>query len=448
MPKLTLADLGNLQNETTVVSTLNSNNALIEAALENTVSRDGTSPNVMNASFDMNSNRILNLPEPISDLEPARLVDVRDGITGPQGPQGEQGPAGADGIDGTNGAVAVSGTPTVNQFANWTDATTLKGTSITGLVKGNGASAPTAAISGTDYAPATTGTSILKASSGGFANAVAGTDYVAATSGSAIQKANGSGGLTAATANTDYLPVAAPAMTGAATFAGTLVNSAGTNQYSADIAARKSGPSIEFGHGNTAGYGSVLGAELSSGAPYIALCAGPGTTSNTYKTLGLVGSVIRADTTGGFTFNKVATASADNQSLTNLATLTSAGALSATSLADANGTVYSNIPQNSQSTAYTAVLADANKHLLHPSADTTARTFTIPANSSVAYPIGTSITFVNQASAGVMTISITTDTMRMAGSGLTGNRTLTANGIATALKITSTEWIISGTGLS
>lgn len=52
---------------------------------------------------------------------------------------------------GTNGAVAVSGTPTVNQFANWTDATTIKGTSITGLVKGNGASAPTAATAGTDY---------------------------------------------------------------------------------------------------------------------------------------------------------------------------------------------------------------------------------------------------------------------------------------------------------
>ena len=106
------------------------------------------------------------------------------------------------------------------------------------------------------------------------------------------------------------------------------------------------------------------------------------------------------------------------------------------------------IAQNSQSTGYTLVLTDANKHLLHPSADTTARTFTIPANSSVAYPIGTAITFVNQNGAGVLTISITTDTMRLAGGGTTGSRTLAANGIATALKVTSTEWIISGTGLS
>lgn len=106
------------------------------------------------------------------------------------------------------------------------------------------------------------------------------------------------------------------------------------------------------------------------------------------------------------------------------------------------------IEQNSQSTAYTAVIGDANKHLLHPAADTTARTFTIPANSSVAYPVGTTLTFVNQNAAGSMTIAITTDTMRLAGAGTTGSRTLAANGIATALKITSTEWIINGTGLT
>lgn len=109
---------------------------------------------------------------------------------------------------------------------------------------------------------------------------------------------------------------------------------------------------------------------------------------------------------------------------------------------------FRNIPQNSKSVAYTLVITDAGKHILHPSTDTTARTFTIPANSSVAYPIGTAITFVNQNSAGVVTIAIATDTMRLAGAGTTGSRTLAANGIATAIKITATEWIISGTGLT
>ncbi len=88
---------------------------------------------------------------------------------------------------------------------------------------------------------------------------------------------------------------------------------------------------------------------------------------------------------------------------------------------------YRNVPQNSKSTNYTLVLSDAGKHILHPSADTTARTFTIPKNSSVAYEIGTALTFVNQNSAGVLTIAITTDTMRLAGAGTTGSRTLAAN---------------------
>jgi hypothetical protein len=109
---------------------------------------------------------------------------------------------------------------------------------------------------------------------------------------------------------------------------------------------------------------------------------------------------------------------------------------------------YLNIPQNSQSAAYTLVPTDAGKQIFHPSADTTARTFTIPANSSVPYDIGTAITFINQNGAGVITIAITSDTMRLAGAGTTGSRTLAANGIATCVKVTSTEWIISGTGLT
>ncbi len=102
----------------------------------------------------------------------------------------------------------------------------------------------------------------------------------------------------------------------------------------------------------------------------------------------------------------------------------------------------------SVSAAKTFAAADANKAFIHPSADTTARTWTIPANSSVPYPLYTLITMVNQDSAGVISIAITTDTMRLAGAGTTGTRSLAANGIATAMKITSTEWLVSGVGLT
>lgn len=109
---------------------------------------------------------------------------------------------------------------------------------------------------------------------------------------------------------------------------------------------------------------------------------------------------------------------------------------------------FSYLPQNSKSAAYTTVLADGGGHIYHPGADTTARIWTIDSNANVAYPIGTAITFVNDTSAGVITISIASDTLVLAGAGSTGSRTLAANGIATAVKMTSTRWMISGTGLT
>lgn len=110
---------------------------------------------------------------------------------------------------------------------------------------------------------------------------------------------------------------------------------------------------------------------------------------------------------------------------------------------------YKILPQGSHSADYTGVLGDSGKHLLHPTADDNARTFTIPANGSVAYPTGTMITFVNQKN--TLSIAITTDTMTLfagSGTGTTGTRTLAAGGVATALKVASTSWIIWGVGLT
>lgn len=106
------------------------------------------------------------------------------------------------------------------------------------------------------------------------------------------------------------------------------------------------------------------------------------------------------------------------------------------------------IPQNSQASDYTLVLSDNGKMIFHPGSDTSSRTWTIPANASVAFPVGAVVTFVNQVGAGVINISITTDTLTMVGTGVTGSRSLSVNGIATALKIDSTNWLISGVGLS
>ena len=62
--------------------------------------------------------------------------------------------------------------------------------------------------------------------------------------------------------------------------------------------------------------------------------------------------------------------------------------------------------------------------------------------------IGTAITFVNDTSAGALTIAITSDTLVLAPDGTTGSRTLAANGMATCIKMTATRWMISGSGLT
>lgn len=111
-----------------------------------------------------------------------------------------------------------------------------------------------------------------------------------------------------------------------------------------------------------------------------------------------------------------------------------------------NNVGYMGVPQNSQNAGYNVVIGDAGKHLYHPVGQAAA-TYTIPANSNVAFGIGTAITFVNM-SANAVTVAVTTDTMYLSSVGTTGNRTLAQYGIATAVKMTSDSWIISGSALT
>ena len=115
-----------------------------------------------------------------------------------------------------------------------------------------------------------------------------------------------------------------------------------------------------------------------------------------------------------------------------------------------NAVGFLNIPQNAQTGSYTMVLADSGKHIYHASG-AGAATYTIPAASSVAYPIGSAITFINL-SATSISIAITTDTMYLSSAGTTGTRTLAQYGSATAIKVSGVSssgiWVISGSALT
>ena len=77
MAKITLSTIGSRYGS---IDALNANFDAIEEAFENTVSRDGTGPNFLQANLDANSSRIINLPAPTFGHEAANKAYV-DGIT-------------------------------------------------------------------------------------------------------------------------------------------------------------------------------------------------------------------------------------------------------------------------------------------------------------------------------------------------------------------------------
>lgn len=111
-----------------------------------------------------------------------------------------------------------------------------------------------------------------------------------------------------------------------------------------------------------------------------------------------------------------------------------------------NAAGYLGLPLNSGSphTAnYTGVIADAGQEIQF---STTGHTGTIPANSSVPYPIGAILVF--SVTTGTLTVALTTDTLVFVPTNGSGSRTVTAPGFAIARKIGTTTWWIYGLGVT
>jgi hypothetical protein len=139
-------------------------------------------------------------------------------------------------------------------------------------------------------------------------------------------------------------------------------------------------------------------------------------------------------TAGGTFTGTVANATISNTTVSN-ATVNSANVVG-----------YMGIPQNSQNSNYNVVLGDAGKHIYHPIGQAAA-TYTFPANSNVSFTVGSAVTIIN-GSANNVTISLTSDTLYLSSNGATGSRTLAQWGVATAVKIENTAWVISGSNIT
>jgi len=116
-------------------------------------------------------------------------------------------------------------------------------------------------------------------------------------------------------------------------------------------------------------------------------------------------------------------------------------AATATSTSTAASLGYLGSPINTQASTYTLVIGDTGKTIY------AGGNLTIPANASVAFPVGTIINVI--ASAGI-TIAITSDTLQWGGQATsqTGTRTVAAYGMASLQKVTNTIWYISGVGVT
>jgi hypothetical protein len=203
----------------------------------------------------------------------------------------------------------------------------------------------------------------------------------------------------------------------------------------------------------TGGGGTVTSVALSGGTTGLTVSGSPITTSGTITLDGTLAvanggtgattltGVVIGNGTGAFTAKTnpagAFVGTTDTQTLTNK-TLEASNSVNDTGTIAATSVGFRGIPQESKTSAYTLALADAGKHI-----SITTGGVTIPANGSVAFPVGTTIVLYNNSSS-TQSIAITTDTLRLAGTATTGTRTLAQRGVATCIKVASTEWVITG----
>lgn len=105
-------------------------------------------------------------------------------------------------------------------------------------------------------------------------------------------------------------------------------------------------------------------------------------------------------------------------------------------ISDSRGNVR-DIPQNLRNASYTFALVDRGQHVMKN--DAFAYTWTIPTDASVAFPVGTAITLVNDGSAGTVSVSPAGGVTLLDGT-TSGAVTLAVASARTLLKIGANRW--------
>jgi hypothetical protein len=306
---------------------------------------------------------------------------------------------------------------------------------LTGYVKGNG----TSPFTGVATIPTSDLTGTIAVANGGtgattLTGYVKGSGTSTMTASATIPTSDLTGTLGVANGGTG-----ATTLTGIVKGTGTSALTAGTVSLTSEVTGTL--PVANGGTGVTASTGTTA-VVLSNSPTLVTPTLGAASATSITAALGSVGApsyTFTGDTNTGI-YSPAADTLAFVEGGVEALRITSTGGITSADLVDAVG--YKGLPQNSQTASYTLALSDMGKMV-----NTTTGGVVIPANASVAFPIGAAISIFNN-SASNQTISITTDTIRLAGTATTGSRTLAQYGLATCVKVAATTWAISGAGVT
>ena len=329
----------------------------------------------------------------------------------------------AENSPGTGGTVALTLTATAATFSGSVTATSFAGN----LNMADAASGTLAVARGGTGVTASTGTGSNVLSADPALTGVP-TAPTAAVDTNTTQLATtayvvGQAYLKSATASSTYAPIASPTFTG---------TPAAPTPATADDTTKLA--TTAYVKANLTSYAPLASPGL-TGTPTAPTAAADTNTTQLATTAYVVGQGYLKSSTASTTYAPLA-----SPALTGTPTAPTAGADTSTTQLATTAFVdrLRDVPQEAKTAAYQLVLADRGKHI-----SITTGGITVPANASVAFPIGTVVTIYND-SGSTQTIAITTDTLRLAGTATTGSRTLAQRGVATLLKVKSTEWVASG----
>lgn len=138
----------------------------------------------------------------------------------------------------------------------------------------------------------------------------------------------------------------------------------------------------------------------------------------------------------------LATVFAKNGVNVDITSLRSSTAISETGTVTATTLGFRGLPANTATGAHTFALTDQGE-----CRSNTTGGWVIPANGSVAFPVGSFLAGFNDSGSN-QTLSITTDTLRLAASTSTGSRTIAPYGLFSAWKKSATVWVVAGSGVT